>query len=479
MSVRVRFAPSPTGYLHIGNVRTALFNYLFAKSNNGKFIVRIEDTDKERSKSEYVEQIFNDLRWLGLLWDEGPDIGGDKGPYEQSKRLEFHLKAVDKLVSEGNAYPCFCTPEVLDQVKKESQAKGLPPRYDNRCSKLSAEEVNEKKTQGLKFAIRFKIDQPEVQFKDLVRGEVKFDMNLFGDFIIVRPDGSPTFHLAVCYDDGAMGITHVLRGEDHLANTPRHILLTKALGFEPPQYAHLSLITSRGGEPLSKRSGAKSIEEYKKLGYTPEVVDNYLSLLGWSPGDDREIFSLEQLEKEFSLKRVGKSSATFDVEKFDWLSGEHIRRFTDEEYVEKATQYLKEQNLIPEFLKSSESLLNQILLIFKDNITRFEELTDRLSIYDPNSPIQDEFVLKQEGVSEIIQTVRGYIQSLGAEEAMDFSQLNTTLKESVSKKGKELYLPLRVGLTFRSHGPEMKRILPFLDKQLCLKRLEEAEKLTQ
>ncbi len=478
MSVKVRFAPSPTGYLHIGNVRTALFNYLYAKSQGGKLVLRIEDTDKERSKTEYIDQILKDLNWLGLHWDEGPDVGGASAPYEQSKRLDFHLKAVDQLIQQGHAYRCFCTPQDLDVMKEECKKNGQPPRYDNRCRNLSEDDVKQRLEKGDKAAIRFKIDEPELTFEDLVRGSVRFDLNLFGDFIIVRPDGTPTFHLAVCYDDGSMGITHVLRGEDHLANTPKHILLMKAMGFTPPQYAHLSLIMGKGGKVLSKREGAKSLEEYRKLGYLPEVVDNYLALLGWSAGDDKEIYTMEELEKAFDVKRVNKSSAIFDIEKMDWLSGEHIRMLEDDVYVQKALDYLKEQNCLSESLKLLPlDEIKSILLIFKDNITRFEELVDRLTIYDPNAPMQDEFVLQQEGVSQIVEAVKSYVESVADGESMDFSVLNQQLKESVSKKGKELFLPLRVALTYRSHGPEMKRILPLLKKDLCLDRLKKASEI--
>lgn len=460
MSVRVRFAPSPTGYLHIGNVRTALFNYLFARRNKGTLILRIEDTDQERSKPEYTQQIMKDLEWLGICWNEGP--------YEQSKRMNHYRAAVEKLMKTGRAYYCFCSTEVLEQMKKEAQAKGLPPKYDGRCRKLSEADVKKKMAAGEKPSVRFKVEEGELEFEDIIRGHVKFDMGLFGDFVILRPDGMPTFHLAVCVDDGLMKVTHVIRGEDHLSNTPRHILLFRALGFEPPKFAHLSLIMGKGNEPLSKRLGAMSVQEYRQTGYLPDVIDNYIALLGWAPGDNREIFTLHELEQAFSLDRVGKSSSIFDLEKLNWLSGEHLRRLSDDEFFKKSIEYLKSQNAMPQFV--NESKLRGLLLNFKDNIAHFDELASRLAIFDPDAEIQDSEILKQPQVPEIAVTLKEYFESLG-DEAPNYETLNQKLKASVKAKGKELFLPLRVILTYRAHGPELKRILPHLSKELCLKRI--------
>ncbi len=469
MSVRVRFAPSPTGYLHIGNVRTALFNYLFAARNKGTLILRIEDTDKERSKNEYAAQIEKDLHWLGIRWNEGPDIGGKYGPYKQSERMSHYHDAADKLIKAGKAYYCFCSTEELEKMKKEAQAKGLAPKYDNRCRKLSEADAKKRIAGGVKPSVRFKVDEGIVQFEDLIRGPVQFEMGLFGDFVILRPDGMPTFHLAVCVDDGLMKVTHVIRGEDHLPNTPRHILLFRAMGFEPPKFAHLSLIMGKGNEPLSKRLGAMSVQEYRQTGYLPDVIDNYIALLGWAPGDNREIFMLKELEQAFSLDRVGKSSSIFDLEKLNWLSGEHLRRMSDDAFVAKSIDYLKSQNAMPKF--TDESKLRGLLLIFKDNIVHFDELIDRLAIFDPEAKMMDAEILKQPQVSEILSTLKGYFEALGAGDRPDYDALNQKLKASVKAKGKELFMPLRVALTFRAHGPELKRILPYLNKELCLKRI--------
>jgi len=472
--IRVRFAPSPTGYLHIGNVRTALFNHLFAQRNKGELVLRIEDTDQERSKPEYTQQIMKDLGWLGIRWNEGPDVGGPHGPYEQSKRLHHYREACDRLIKTGRAYYCFCSTEDLEQMKKEAQAKGLAPKYDNRCSKLSDAERNKKLAEGIKPSIRFKVEECELEFEDIIRGPVKFDMGLFGDFVILRPDGMPTFHLAVCVDDGLMKISHVIRGEDHLPNTPRHIQLFRAMGFEPPKFAHLSLIMGKGNEPLSKRLGAMSVQEYRQTGYLPDVIDNYIALLGWAPGDNREIFSLKELEQAFSLDRVGKSASIFDLEKLNWLSGEHLRQLSDDEFFRKSLEYLKSQNAVPKFV--DESKLRDLVLNFKDNIVHFDELIDRLAIFDPDAKIQDSEILNQPQVPEILKSLKEYFEALPSNTYPDYETLNQKLKSSVKAKGKELFLPLRVAITFRAHGPELKRILPHLSKDLCLKRLYVATK---
>ena len=282
--IRVRFAPSPTGYLHIGNVRTALFNYLFAQRKGGKFILRVEDTDKERTQPEYREALIEDLAWMGIRWDEGPGVGGEYGPYVQSERLEIYKKYTQQLIQQGKAYACYVTEEEIEEAKRLAHLEKRPPRFDNRGRNFSKEEIEKRKARGIKPTVRFKIENPRLKVHDLIRGEVEFNLDeMVGDFVIQRADGLPTFHLAVCVDDGLMKITHVIRGEDHLSNTPKHILLLEALGFKPPQYGHLSLIHGPGGEPLSKRLESVSVREFRKRGTLPHALANYIALLGWSP----------------------------------------------------------------------------------------------------------------------------------------------------------------------------------------------------
>lgn len=327
MSVRVRFAPSPTGSLHVGNARTALFNWLFARKHGGGLILRIEDTDRERSRPEWEAAILEDLRWLGLHWDEGPDVGGDAGPYRQSERLEAYQAAVDRLMGEGKAYFCFCSPEALEAQRQDRLARGLPPRYDGRCRSLPAEEARQRRGAGEASAVRFVMPRERITVHDHVKGEIRFLGSDLDDFVLLRADGSPSYNLAAALDDCRMGITLVIRGDDHLANTPRQMALARALGWEPPQFAHLPLIHGSDGAPLSKRHGAVSVAEHRAAGILPEGLVNYLALLGWSPPAGRdEVMDLPTLSGLFTLDRVSRSPAKFDPERLAWFNRQHLRR---------------------------------------------------------------------------------------------------------------------------------------------------------
>ena len=469
MSVRVRFAPSPTGYLHIGNVRTALFNHLFAKREGGKFILRVEDTDKERTRAEYQEALIEDLAWMGIRWDEGPGVGGDYGPYIQSERLEIYRKYLQGLIQEGKAYYCYVTEEEIEEQKRLARLERRPPRFDNRGRDFSKEEIEKRKARGVKPTVRFKIENPELEMHDLIRGEVSFNLDeMVGDFVIQRADGIPTFHLAVCVDDGLMKITHVIRGEDHLSNTPKHILLLQALGFKPPQYGHLSLIHGPGGEPLSKRLEAVSVREFRKRGYLPHALANYIALLGWSPGDNREIFNWEELQKVFDLKKVNKSASIYDPHKLDWVNGEHFRAMSDEEFARHALAYLKHEKL----LKYDETMTHRILPIFKDSVERFDQLHDRLEILDDNFSYENPQLVKSAEAQEIFRVAIEVLErGVGARSPrpeggetppLQFDAFIETLKPKVKAKGKNLFMPLRMALTGREHGPELKRLFPVL-----------------
>ncbi|HNV85597.1 MAG TPA: glutamate--tRNA ligase [Candidatus Omnitrophota bacterium] len=459
--IRVRFAPSPTGHLHIGNARTALFNFLFAAGQGGIMILRIEDTDPERSREEMIGEICKDLNWLGLEWSEGPDVGGAFGPYRQSQRFHLYREAAGRLVKEGKAYPCYCTEEELEEKKKRALAEGKTPRYDGRCRGLSADERAKLEAKGLKPVIRFKVDPGEVVFRDLIREEVRVDPSLYGDFVIVRQDGSPTFHLSVCVDDGMMNITHVIRGEDHLSNTPRHILLFKALGFEIPQFAHLSLIAGKGGELLSKRLGAMSLSEYRTLGYPPEALVNYLALLGWSPPEGNEILTPEELKKMFNLLKVHHSAACFDFDKLNWLSGEHLRRISDAEFVSRARPYYTGPGTLPD----------EAFLLFKDNLRCFSEINEKLSVFDPGLEVSENDLGIAREAKDLLAGAAEFIRSEGT---ASYEKMMGVLKQKTGRKGKTLFMPLRLALTGKEHGPEMARLIPLLGAELCLKRLEKA-----
>jgi len=478
--VRVRFAPSPTGFLHIGNVRTALFNYLFAKNSKGQFILRIEDTDKERSKPEFINQIYEDLRWLGIEWDEGPDIGGDSGPYLQSERATVHQEYVEKLLADGTAYYCYCSEEELDARRKEQLAAGESPRYDNRCRDLSDSAKAVFEAQGIKPSVRFRMPDEPVIVKDIIRGEVCFDVTLFGDFVIVRPDGSPTFHLAVCVDDGLMGITHVVRGEDHLSNTPRHVAIFKACGFTVPEFAHMPLTMGPGGEPLSKRFGAMSIAEYRKMGYLPESLVNYMALLGWSSGTDQELFTMQELQEKFTLKRVVRSAAIFDTVKMNWVAGEHIRKLTDAEYSKRGIQYILQEKILDKAdFRIRPEWFEKVLLVFKNYISNYKELEKKITLFTEGIVFEDSEVLRSEGTQLVLTE---FLEILNEIEKLDEENFNKVFKELSKKtktKGKELYVAVRLGVSGQEHGPDLKQIILLLGKNNCLKRVERALAIAQ
>ena len=474
-TVRVRFAPSPTGFLHIGNVRTALFNFLFARHVGGAFILRVEDTDIARSKPEYREALMEDLLWMGIRWDEGPGIGGSHGPYQQSERLEIYQKHIQQLIGEGKAYHCYVTEEETEDMKRLARAEHKPPRFDNRGRNFSKEEIEKRKARGIKPTVRFKIENPQLKMHDLIRGEVSFNLDeMVGDFVIQRADGTPTFHLAVCVDDGLMNITHVIRGEDHLSNTPKHILLLKAMGFEPPQYGHLSLIHGEGGEPLSKRLEAVSVKEFRKRGILPQALANYIALLGWSPGDNREIFTWNELQKAFDLAQINKSASIYDPHKLDWVNGQHFRALSDEEFAKYALAYLKEQKL----LKSDETLVHKILPVFKDNVERFDQLPERLEILNDHFPYETPALIKTPASKEIFQAAIDVLNELERKDksSVDYDAFVDTLKPKVKAKGKELFHPIRIALTGKERGPELKRLFPVFGFKGLRQRFERALK---
>ena len=469
--IRVRFAPSPTGFLHIGNVRTALFNFLFVRREGGKFILRIEDTDLQRSKQEYRDALMEDLLWMGIRWDEGPGVDGPYGPYEQSKRLALYQKYVNELIAAGKAYYCYVTEEETEDMKRIARAEHQPIRFDNRGRNFSKEEIEKRKAKGIKPTVRFKIEHPQLKMHDLIRGDVQFNLDeMMGDFVILRADGSPTFHLAVCLDDGLMKITHVIRGEDHLSNTPKHILLLKAMGFEPPQYGHLSLIHGEGGEPLSKRLESVSVKEFRKSGYLPRALANYIALLGWAPGDNREIFTWDELQQAFDLKQVNKSSSIYDPKKLNWVNGQHLRLLSDEDFAKCALAYLKNQNL----LKHNETLVHEVLPVFKDNIERLDQLPDRLCVLDDEFDYEHKSVIQSQEAKDILKIGIKALADMPALTPSSFDHWIEAIKPNVTAKGKNLFMPIRFALTGREHGPELKRLFCALGKDRIHKRLNRA-----
>jgi len=387
--VRTRLAPSPTGYLHFGTARTALFNYLFAKKNQGVFILRIEDTDIERSDLCFEKDIIENLKWLGIEWDEGPDIGGNYGPYRQSERLNIYAKYIEKLISEDKAYYCFCSEEELEARRQYQLSISEAPRYSGKCAGLAKETIERYLAEGKPSVIRFRVPAKKIEFDDLIRGKLEFDTSLIGDIVIAKAISTPLYNFAVVVDDFEMKISHVIRGEDHISNTPKQLLFQEALGFPRPAYAHLPLILGPDRTKLSKRHGAVAIVDYKKEGYLPEALVNFMAFLGWNPGDEREIYSMPSLIKEFSLERVQKGGAIFNIKRLDFLNSFYIRQRSIEKLAELCLPYLVEKGLITPTFKTKQYPpaygANEIVQTYKISETgeeiNLESLQKIISLY--------------------------------------------------------------------------------------------------
>jgi len=459
MSVRVRFAPSPSGSLHIGNVRTALFNWLFARKNKGSFILRIEDTDVERTSEEAYKGILEDLLWLGLDWDEGP--------YRQSERLEIYRRYAKEFLERGFAYKCFCTPQELEKEREEAIKEGRPPRYSGRCAMLTPKEVEALENEGKPYSIRFKIP-PGIHFivDDIVRGQIDFDVNaITGDFIILRSDGMPTYNFAVVIDDYLMNITHVIRGEDHLSNTPRQLLIYKAIGAEPPKFAHLSMIVGSDHSKLSKREGSFSLKDLKREGFIPEGVINYLALLGWSPKGE-EIKTKEELIREFSLEEVSPSPAAYDETKLRWINRQHILKVDIERLVKYAEPFLGEFNRYP------REWLEKAILSIREYADTLKDIPEQLERYYQKEPDLSRYVDEIKNGKRAIEALLSLF-----EEKDNLSSIEEIFKDAMAisgLKGRRFYHPVRVAITGYDSGPELVELIPILGKAKCIERLKHA-----
>lgn len=483
--VRVRFAPSPTGNLHMGSARTALFNWLFVRGKGGAYVLRIEDTDRVRSADVYEEAILDDLRWLGLDWDEGPEIGGKFGPYYQSQRQDIYRQVAQKLLDEGKAYYCYCSPEELEEDRNRALAEGRIKKYGGRCLKLTRAEEERFKREGRQPVVRFKVPAQKIVINDLINSRVEFDSNVIGDFILLRSDGSANYNFAVVVDDISMDITHVIRGNDHLSNTPRHIFLFQALGHRIPKFAHHSLLLGTDQTKMSKRHGATAVFQYREMGYLSESLVNYLALLSWSPGDDREIFTREELVREFSIEGISKSPAIFDIDKLNWLNKQYILRKDPEELTRLVLPFLIEKGMCSkELIKEPDSLL-PVDLIEKMNIaqgylTTLTDAPDELDILLSDSiDFTDEAqeVLKQSSSKLVLEALE---KSLDLTEDIDEEESKQIIKrigqelKGQNIKGKALYMPIRVALTGKTSGPELSHLIPALGKEKSLRRIRTA-----
>jgi glutamyl-tRNA synthetase len=476
---RVRFAPSPTGHLHVGNVRTALFNWLLARGQNGTFILRIEDTDAERSTVESDATILEDLRWLGLDWDEGPEVGGPFGPYRSSERLGLYQARARELLDLRRAYYCFCTPEQLEAERQEALSKNLPPKYSGRCRHIPPLEAKKRVDEGEPAAVRFVTpENREVVFKDLVRGDIRFHTDVIGDQVLLRSDGYPAYNFAVVVDDGSMRVTHVVRGEDHISNTPRQLLIYEALAMAPPEFGHVAMVLGPDHTKLSKRHGAVSVDEFREKGYLPEALLNYLALLSWSPGDGEELVPLADMAKRFSLADVGHSASVFDEEKLAWVNRHYLKQADPARLAALAVPYLERAGYVRTPVRPDGlAYLASVTPVFSSSIDRLDQLPQRLSQLFEFSPAS---ALSSPDIRSEVETApaREVVVALADELAesprlidrQTFRGIADRVKRKTGQKGRALFHPIRIALTAAADGPELDLLVPAMDRGADLDR---------
>ena len=469
--MRVRFAPSPTGQLHVGNARTALFNWLLARGRGGTFILRIEDTDLERSSRESEAAILRDLRWLGLDWDEGPDIGGSRGPYRQSERLHLYQSYAQELLAAEHAYYCFCSTAQLDAERQEALASGRPAVYAGTCRRLSREQAAERMTAGERPAIRFRIPAGrEVVFGDAVRGAINFSTDVIGDPVIVRADGHPAYNFAVVVDDALMEVTDVIRGEDHISNTPRQVLLYEALGFSPPNFAHLALVMGPDHSPLSKRHGATSVAEFRSKGYLPEALVNYLALIGWSPGGGDELLPIDELARRFSLDGVGHSAGVFDEEKLAWANRHYLKVADPARIAALSLPYFNDAGIRMQPDDRGLAFLSAAMAMASASVDRLNQVPARLAFlfdYSAERALGDFGIRGEMSTDGARAVVSALAEELAAAPRLDrekYRAVANQVKTRTGQKAKSLFHPIRIALTGRAEGPELDLAVPAIDR---------------
>jgi len=480
--IRVRFAPSPTGYLHIGGARTALYNWLFAKHNNGSFILRIEDTDEIRSTNESIKIIIDSLEWLGINWDEGPYFEnglikekGNFGPYFQMQRTKagIYQKYIDILLKEDKAYYCYCNQEELEQMRKNQILNKIPPKYDNRCRNLTLEERKKKELEGRKPVVRFKMPlEGETIFNDLIRGEIKFNNSLLDDFVILKTNGTPTYNFACVIDDYLMNITHVIRGEDHISNTPKQIQLYNALKLKSPEFAHLSIILGPDGSKLSKRHCATSVLEYKNSGYLPQAMFNYLTLLGWSTQESQQIFELNELIEKFSIEKCSKGSAIFDCKKLLWINGEYIRK-TD---IDTLFEYVKNFLNMDIFDKIKYNYIKKAIALEQEKIKLLTDIPNLIEFF-----IKENITYNKEAIEKALKkpNIKNILIEL-KEKILNLDNFNKTYLEKIFReyakeknlKTSPIFHAVRVTVSGRLTGPSLFEMLELLGKEVVVKRMD-------
>lgn len=477
--VRVRFAPSPTGYLHIGGARTALFNWLFARKMGGKLILRIEDTDTERLKEDSVSQILTSLKWLGLNWDEGPEAGGECGPYYQSERRELYSKYAQQLLDEGKAYYCFCTPADLEAEREKQRAAKQPFRYARTCRDLDPEVAKARAAAGEPYSVRIKIPtEGSITVHDLIHGDVTFNMDQFDDFVIVKSNGMPTYNFAVVVDDHLMGMTHVLRAEEHLSNTPKQLLIYEALGFEPPKFGHMPMILAPDRSKLSKRHGATSVEEFRAQGYLPEAIINYLTLLGWGPGDEREIFTLEETVKLFELEQMSKKAAVYDTKKLTWMNGQYLSELPLEKILPEAEIFFIKDGLVTkEWLAENKEYFAKLVDTVRVRVKTLQEVADASAYFFKDVEAYDEKGVAKHFKPEAAELLEKCIAALEADEVFDLTSTEAIYNKIAADNGLALgkvIHPTRLALTGRTVSPGMFDVMVLLGKEKTLARMRKA-----
>ena len=475
-ALRTRFAPSPTGFLHVGGLRTALYNYLLAKKEGGSFVLRIEDTDQSRKVEGAVQNIIDTLGWAGIEYDEGPDREGDYGPYIQSQRINLYQKYANQLVIEKKAYFCFCTPERLKEVRERQSAAKLTTSYDRRCRNLSEQEISERLKRGEPHVIRMKVPlDGELTFTDMIRGDVTISHKVLDDQVILKSDGYPTYHLAVVVDDHFMKISHVIRGEEWLSSTPKHVILFNHFGWDLPRFAHLPLLLNPDKSKLSKRQGDVAVEDYRQKGYFREALVNFVAFLGWNPGDDRELFTLDELTKEFSLERVGNSGAVFNIEKLDWLNFEYLRRKPDAELIQNLREQLKVAGY--DERQFGDVYLMRVINAMRERVTFVKDFVEK-SPYFFRAPIQyDEDTIKKRWKKEStahLKDLAGQFSALNSQKKEDFEAALHRTAEFLKVDNSDLIHPLRLAVSGVGSGPGLFDILFILGKEETVARIHSA-----
>ncbi|WP_407390477.1 glutamate--tRNA ligase [Carnobacterium jeotgali] len=481
--VRVRYAPSPTGHLHIGNARTALFNYLFARHNGGDFIIRIEDTDLKRNIEGGETSQLENLKWLGMNWDESPDNPGEFGPYRQSERREIYDPLVEQLLLSNRAYKCYCSEDELEEEREAQRARGEMPHYGGKCSHLTAKEQIEKEASGIEPVIRFRVvKESTYRFEDIVKGSISFEAeSIGGDFVIIKRDGMPTYNFAVAVDDHFMEITHVLRGDDHIANTPKQLMIYEAFGWEAPKFGHMTLIiNSETGKKLSKRDGniLQFIEQYRELGYLPEAMFNFISLLGWSPVGEEEIFDHDTFIEMFDAERLSKSPAAFDAKKLEWINNQYMKKADLETVTALAMPHLikagyVEENATPE----KKEWVQKVVSLYHEQMSYGAEIVELSSLFFSEEPVIDSVakeVLEGETVPEVLTTFAKQLEEIKPFDADEIKKAIKTVQKETGIKGKNLFMPIRVAVTGQSHGPEIGPTIELLGREKAQAHLQAA-----